>query len=103
MVDFHGGDTPAKGQRPGHAGPYQQGSSQAGTGRIGDAIKLIRGGSGFRHDLFYQGQYPLHMIATGQLRDHATKTGMHLHLAVQGLPQQTGIGVINGHPGLVTA
>jgi hypothetical protein len=42
------------------------------------------------------------MVAGGQLRHHAAKAGMQLHLAVDGLREQASVAIVDGDTGLVT-
>ena len=90
-----------KGQCIGKAGTGQQSAAQAGALGVGHGAdvgiafaRLLQTGLSERHQA-------ADMVAAGQLRHHAAVFGVHGHLRVQLMRQQTGGSVVERHTGFV--
>ena len=76
MVDADRRQAPAMGQGSRQGRPAQQGTDQAGTGRVGHPLQI----AGLRRRSLecaaHQGQQALDVVARGQFRDHAAENAV---------------------------
>ena len=87
MMDGDQGDSQGKGRRLGKAEAHQHRADQAGGIGHRYGVNIGAGAAGADQGLFRQGGDGLHMLAGGNLRNHAAVQGMEIHLGGDGVGQ----------------
>ncbi len=103
VMHGHRRHPPGESQAAAHGGPHQQRAYQPRPGGIGDAVDAAlcsRTTGGLEH-LVQQRHQLSHVVPGGELRHHAAILGVRGRLAVKQVPEQAGLAVEYGDPGLV--
>ena len=93
-MDADGRLLQGKGQTGGDARAHQKRTGQAGPLRVGDRIDVRKLAVGVVEDLLRQRQHPADVVARSQLRHHAAIVGMHAHLGVKRVSEQSTLAVV---------
>ncbi|CAI8408748.1 MAG: Uncharacterised protein [Halieaceae bacterium] len=103
MVHPQAGHTEARGNSPTQRGTHHQCANKPRARGISHALNLTAGNAALRQHLINQRQGFTHVVTAGQLGHHTAVLRVNVDLGVQCVRQQTPLGVIQRHPGLITA